>query len=150
MPIWILDRGSGAYGILHSGWRGTGILSCRHTLFGGALRLEEPRIALGHPGPVIGPCCYAVPEEKGGSILLRIRTELRPRTRRFTYLDLRSANVSIAEASGVGQVLSVEACTSCDKQAGLLSTPRRRLLYENARSLRIFAEPGGDPAREPQ
>jgi copper oxidase (laccase) domain-containing protein len=32
MPIWILDRGSGAFGVLHSGWRGTGILEAAATL----------------------------------------------------------------------------------------------------------------------
>ena len=117
MPIWILDRESGAYGILHSGWRGTGILAVAIRSLAERFGSRPTSLAV-ILGPVIGPCCYAVAEERAARFSSEFGPNCVQRRGGSTYLDLRSANVSIAEASGVGQVLSVEACTSCDKRLG--------------------------------
>lgn len=117
MPIWILDRESGAYGILHSGWRGTGILAVALRLMAERLGTRPASVAL-VLGPAIGPCCYAVAEERAAGFSSEFGPGCVQRRGGSTYLDLRSANVSIAEACGVGQVLSIEACTSCDERLG--------------------------------
>ena len=117
MPIWMLDRGSGAFGILHSGWRGTGILAA--AVRGMAERFgSRPSTIAVVLGPAIGPCCYSVSEERalrfaaefgGESVLWRGDSH---------FLDLRKANISMAERAGIGDLLSIEACTSCDARLG--------------------------------
>ncbi len=117
MPIWLFDRDSGAYGILHSGWRGTGILAVALRSLTERYRSRPASIAL-VLGPAIGVCCYEVPEERAR----RFSAEFGPGSVRrrgsSSFLDLRTANVSIAEAFGVGHVLSIESCTSCDERLG--------------------------------
>ena len=116
MPIWILDRDSGAYGILHSGWRGTGILAVALRCLSQRFGSSPASIAL-ILGPAIGPCCYAVSEERAAKFSSEFGPDCVHRRGRV-FLDLRSANIALAEASDVGQVLSVEACTSCDERLG--------------------------------
>jgi polyphenol oxidase len=117
MPIWILDRGSGVFGLLHSGWRGTGILETAvHAMaerFGS--RPESLAVIL---GPAIGPCCYAVPEERAAGFAAAFGESSAPRRGGSSYLDLRAANLAIAERLGLGQLLSIEACTACDPRLG--------------------------------
>ena len=124
MPIWIFDSASGAYGVLHSGWRGTGILA--HAVTGLLARSGGAAGRAGGGaasvsvilGPSIGSCCYRVPEarardferEFGADSVLR--DELGPR------LDLREANRALAAKLGVGALLSVEACTVCEEGLG--------------------------------
>ncbi len=117
MPIWILDRASGAWGVLHSGWKGTGILATAVEALASAYGSRPADISV-ILGPAIGACCYPVPEERArgfeaefgpGSV---VWAEGSPR------LDLRAANLSLAEDLGLGSVLSIEACTSCDIRLG--------------------------------
>jgi YfiH family protein len=117
MPIWILDRGTGSFGVLHSGWRGTGILET-------ALRfLVERRGAKARDiaailGPAIGSCCYAVSEERAEQFAAEFGGSAAARRDGSWFLDLRAANVGLAERAGIGQVLSIDACTSCDERLG--------------------------------
>lgn len=117
MPIWILDRGSGAFGLLHSGWRGTGILAAAVGAMMARLGSDPSSIAL-ILGPAIGPCCYAVPEERAARFSAEFGFACVRRTEDAFYLDLRAANLSIAESLGIGRVLSIAACTSCDDRLG--------------------------------
>ncbi|HUW42348.1 MAG TPA: polyphenol oxidase family protein [Rectinemataceae bacterium] len=117
MPIWILDRHSGAFGVLHSGWRGTGILK---------IAVEELGRRFGSPpsslsailGPAIGSCCYDVPEERAELFLERYGERAAFREGGTWRIDLREANIALAGSSGLGWLLSVDACTSCDPRLG--------------------------------
>ena len=67
LPIWLAERRGGAggraIGLVHSGWKGTGIL--REAVRRMRDELGVPPEALAVTiGPGIGPCCYAVPEER--------------------------------------------------------------------------------------
>ncbi len=117
MPIWILDRGSGAFGLVHSGWRGTGILAAAVRAMTARLGSDPSSIAL-ILGPAIGPCCYAVPEERAARFSAEFGFACVRRSEGAFYLDLRAANLSMAENLGVGRVLSFSACTSCDDRLG--------------------------------
>jgi YfiH family protein len=117
MPIWLLDRGSGAFGILHSGWRGTGILGVAIRAVARRLGSDPSTIAV-ILGPAIGSCCYAVDEERAEAFAAEHGELSVSRKDGRWRLDLRSANVSIAEREGVGSLLSIEACTSCDPRLG--------------------------------
>jgi polyphenol oxidase len=117
MPIWLLDRDSGAFGVLHSGWRGTGILGRAVSLL--AERYGSRPSALSVIlGPAIGSCCYAVPEERAEAFAAEFGPAAVARREGQVFLDLRSANLSLAERAGVGSLLSIEACTSCDSRLG--------------------------------
>jgi hypothetical protein len=117
MPIWILDRGSGAFGLLHSGWRGTGILETALRFLVERRRAKPASIAA-ILGPAIGSCCYAVSEERAAEFAAEFGEETVARRGGSPYLDLRAANLALAERCGVGHLLSIEACTSCDERLG--------------------------------
>jgi len=112
MPIWLFDRDSGFFGVLHSGWQGTGILR-------EAVRALEERFG-SRPssmaiilGPSIGSCCYAVPPDRAIFFAERFGPESVLEIAAGLSLDLRAANLGIARSLGIGAALSVEACTAC-------------------------------------
>lgn len=117
MPIFLYDQGSGAYGLLHSGWKGTGILSeavsLMRRLYG--TRPVDLAVAL---GPRIGTCCYVVDETRAAvfsgefGATAVVRTDGRPR------LDLVAANLALADTLGIGTVQLLDGCTSCDHRFG--------------------------------
>ena len=126
MPIWLFDAGHGVFGLLHSGWKGTGILV-------EALRSMEkgfeskPADISAILGPSIGSCCYAVPEERAlqferefGEKAVIVRGE--GGDKKF-HLDLRAANLGIALRLGIGRLLNVDLCTAC---SGSLGSYRRQ------------------------
>jgi YfiH family protein len=117
MPIWILDRHSGVFGVLHSGWRGTGILTAAVEELG--RRFGSPASAISAIlGPAIGSCCYDVPEERARGFLKLYGDRAAFADGGRWRIDLREANIVIAERSGIGALLSVDACTSCDPRLG--------------------------------
>ena len=63
MPLFLYDRVTGVYGIVHSGWKGTGIAVDAITLaeknYGS--KAEDFSVIL---GPHINDCCYIVNEER--------------------------------------------------------------------------------------
>lgn len=117
MPIWIRHEPSGAYGILHSGWQGTGILEEAVRGLGdrfGALPSEIDAVL----GPAIGPCCYRVPEERAEYF----RSSFGPEAARLEggawRLDLGAANLGIARNLGLRSVTRILGCTSCEPDLG--------------------------------
>ncbi len=117
MPIWLLDRGSGAFGVLHSGWKGTGIL--RSAVEGIARRWgSRPGSMSAILGPAIGSCCYGVPAERGESFAREFGECAAFASDGQWRIDLRAANVALAASLGLGALLSVDACTSCDGRFG--------------------------------
>jgi len=117
MPIFLFDQGSGAFGLLHSGWKGTGILTEAVSLMRHAYGTRPADLAVAF-GPRIGTCCYVVDEARAadfagefGAVAV-VRTEGRPR------LDLVAANMALAEGLGLGSVSLIPGCTCCDHSFG--------------------------------
>lgn len=119
MPIFIHDTASGAYGLLHSGWKGTGILEEAMGLMARRYGTRGRDVSAVF-GPRIGPCCYVVDEDRArlfagefgeAAVSWPVEGEAgeggRPR------LDLVGANIGIAERLGLGSVHVVKACTCC-------------------------------------
>jgi len=117
MPIWLLDRHSGSFGVLHSGWKGTGILAVavRSLAEEFGSRPESISVIL---GPAIGACCYAVPTGRAEAFAREFGPEAVREEGGRIRLDLRAANLALALRLGLGALLSVEACTSCDPRLG--------------------------------
>lgn len=112
VPIMIAAPG-GAYALLHSGWRGTGIAAAavhhlrdRH----GA----DPATLTVVLGPAIGACCYHVDEQRYR--LFRDRygaAAVRTGASGTRYLDLHAANAVLLRRLGVRDIRATPACTSC-------------------------------------
>ncbi|MDP3176348.1 MAG: laccase domain-containing protein, partial [Spirochaetaceae bacterium] len=66
MPIWLLDGDSGAFGVLHSGWKGTGILAEALRDLGESYGSRPSAISV-ILGPAIGSCCYDVDEGRAAA-----------------------------------------------------------------------------------
>jgi polyphenol oxidase len=117
MPIWVLDRDSGAFGVLHSGWKGTGILAA--AVAGIARRFGSAASSISAIlGPAIGSCCYEVPAERARAFAREFGDEAAFSEGGAWKIDLRAANLGLARSLGLGALLSVDACTSCDERLG--------------------------------
>ena len=117
LPIVLHDAGSGAFGLLHSGWKGTGIAADGCTLLEARCG-SRPSALTAVLGPCIGPCCYDVPAERAELFRRRFAGAAVHRRQGKHYLDLRAANRRLLQAAGVGTVLSDAACTSCTPELG--------------------------------
>jgi polyphenol oxidase len=118
LPIFLVDRATGAFGLVHSGWKGTGIareaIGCLARAFG--TRAADISAAI---GPGIGACCYTVCEERaagfaehfGADTVVR-GPEGNPR------LDLRRANIGLLQSAGVRDISIVSDCTNCSAFLG--------------------------------
>ncbi|HEY9593281.1 MAG TPA: polyphenol oxidase family protein [Spirochaetia bacterium] len=118
LPLLVADRQSGAFAIVHSGWRGTGIVL-------EALRLMATRFGTDAAdcvvtiGPGIGSCCYEVPEERAAAFEADFGAGAVVREAgRAPRLDLRAANVALLEEAGVGEITVVDDCTRCAERLG--------------------------------
>ena len=122
MPIWLYDEHSGSFGVLHSGWKGTGILGEAVSLLESRFdtRPEDISVIL---GPAIGACCYRVPPERAHAFALEfgedcvVRSDGSDGTESFS-LDLRRANLKLAARIGLRRVKDVTICTRCDVRLG--------------------------------
>jgi YfiH family protein len=117
MPIWILDGDSGAFGVLHSGWKGTGILAEAVRVLSD-LCGSRPQAISAILGPAIGSCCYDVDQGRAAAFATEFGAASVERRGEGWRLDLRAANLALASSLGLGSVLSIEACTSCDDRLG--------------------------------
>ena len=112
LPIFLIPRDGRLPALLHSGWRGTGIvadaLACLERRFG---RFPDAYHAI--IGPGIGPCCYDVPAERA----LRFRERFGPETADASgargRIDLRAANMALLGDAGVAGITVYDDCTAC-------------------------------------
>jgi YfiH family protein len=132
MPVYLYDTRSGGFGLVHSGWRGTGIVLTALELMAGRWG-ARPREVAAVLGPAIRGCCYRVDEERarsfeaefggrGGAYPLG---ELIHRVREFPagassgsgaegeawYIDLPAANARLLVNAGVRNIAVCEDCT---------------------------------------
>jgi len=121
MPIWLFCKECGAFGVLHSGWKGTGILKTAVDGMTNRYRCNPNDISVIF-GPAIGSCCYLVDEKRARAFKNEFGSQavdehMRNGTRVF-YLDLLAANLAIAEKIGIGSFFASGSCTSCDSRFG--------------------------------
>ena len=119
LPIFLVDAGRGAFGIVHSGWKGTGIVR-------EALRLMAQEFGTAAAdvsavlGPCIGTCCYRVQHAR----YERFKADFGERAVRLGKgpddyrLDLRAANVELLSQAGVTDISVTTDCTCCSPGLG--------------------------------
>jgi hypothetical protein len=117
MPIYLF--GPGITGMLHSGWKGTGIVSEALRLIRRELSIEAAQMTA-VLGPSIRSCCYEVDGERAelfSSMWGKDAVRVEPGGGAF-YLDLLRANLDLLQAEGVEEIRVVDACTMCDASFG--------------------------------
>lgn len=117
MPIFLFDPDSGAFGVLHSGWKGTGILAeaCRLMVAEFGTRASRLSVAF---GPCVGVCCYPVDEERAVVFSNEFGSSAVVRQDGLPRLDLITANLALAENLGISTITVLDICTSCDLNLG--------------------------------
>lgn len=116
MPILLSDTRTGAYGILHSGWRGTGILEDGLRVMGERYGTVASDV-VAFLGPCISGESYAVDDERA-TVYRRWGGDAVVRSGDQSYLDMRAANLGIAARLGLGLVSVADHCTYQTTQLG--------------------------------
>lgn len=140
LPIFLYDSKNSVYGIVHSGWKGTGIaLNAVNKM--AACYGTKPKDIHVIIGPSIGKCCYSVDRERalnfeskwGSSTVVKKpldsgrfenepdkpdKIDFVPQDNReyIYYLDLKEANRLMLEKAGVKNITIDENCTCCNKE----------------------------------
>jgi len=117
LPIYLADRRTGAFGIVHSGWKGTGIIREAVRIMGAAFGSRPGEIAA-VIGPGIGACCYTVPVERASLFAERYGAAVVTTGPAGPRLDLREANLVLLHEAGVTDVTVVTDCTGCSPRLG--------------------------------
>ena len=132
MPLYLYDHVTGVFGIVHSGWKGTGIIVDAIKLAGknyGA-RVEDFCIIL---GPHIRDCCYIVNEERANwfaenftpdcvrPLEAGVKVDWNTGGGQLYRLSLEKANLAAIKKAGVPDenIWIHPACTCCFKENGI-------------------------------
>ena len=134
MPIFLFEPESGVFGVLHSGWRGTGIvkeaIEKAEKVYGASR--EKFTVVM---GPHIHSCCYTVDEERanyfrvnfGASCVTPVENEILGRTKinrisdeKLFSLSLADANLNLLRSMGVHEnnIVVCRYCTCCNSEFG--------------------------------
>lgn len=127
MPIFLFDPVTRCFGVLHSGWRGTGIVQSALELAMDEwdAQFSDFRVIL---GPHIRSCCYTVDEERArfftdayGSSCVSLDDERFALGNAWPYrLSLAEANRQLCISLGVpdANILDTGECTACNTEFG--------------------------------
>ncbi|MDR1247803.1 MAG: polyphenol oxidase family protein [Treponema sp.] len=125
LPVFLYDVETEAYALLHSGWKGTGIvlnaLSIMAERWG-----TRPASVAALLGPCIRPCCYRVDEgraalfetEFGGASGAYPLGPVVRRNGEGPALDLQAANARLLARAGVRNLSYCVDCTFTDQRLG--------------------------------
>lgn len=127
MPIYLFDPVTGCFGVLHSGWKGTGIIRTAFELAADewGAKPDDFRVVL---GPHIRSCCYTVDAERadyfsrafGPSCVVLDEERAAAGSKWPWRLSLAEANRLLCASLGVpsDQVLDTGDCTACAPEFG--------------------------------
>lgn len=124
VPLFLFDTKTEAFGVFHSGWKGTGIVG------EGVKKMSElygsyPENICAAIGPHIDSCCYFVDEERakyftenfGKDCIEKIENEkLKIENSSLTYkLSLTNANLFVLKSAGIKEenIVIAKDCTCC-------------------------------------
>ena len=125
LPVFLYDTETRAYALLHSGWKGTGIvlnaLSMMAERWG-----TRPASVAALLGPCIRPCCYSVEEARAAAFEAEFGgpggdCPLGPvvsRNGEGPALDLQAANARLLAGAGVRNLAYCLDCTFTDQRLG--------------------------------
>ena len=115
VPIWFYDPISTVFGVVHSGWKGTGIIgnAIEFATKKYGAKPENFRIVI---GPHIHNCCYKVDSEREQYF----NTNFASDSCVNNMLSLEKANLYVLEKAGVlpENIIAYKNCTSCQEDFG--------------------------------
>ena len=116
MPIFLLNMKTRGSSLLHSGWKGTGILKTAVGLMvDDGADIDDIAVLF---GPHIGGCCYAVDNERFQVFSgLWGPAAVRRHNGRY-FLSLLNANIAVAKELGLKNWYTWSPCTCCNKEYG--------------------------------
>ncbi|MDR2951810.1 MAG: peptidoglycan editing factor PgeF [Treponema sp.] len=117
LPVFLFDARTGAFGAVHSGWKGTGIAERALVL----LRERwgtEPKDVAAVLGPCIGPCCYQIDAQRAALFEKEFGADSVRESNGVFFLDLKAANIKILSGAGVQNIAVCKACTFTDERLG--------------------------------
>ncbi len=127
MPIYLYDTENHVKGMLHSGWKGTGIcaeavhIMCEHYN-------SKPENICAVIGPHIGSCCYNVDKERADYFRLEFSpaavSESVENGKTVYYVSLLNANLFLLKQCGILPE-NVTYCTNCTCCSPFLGSHRR-------------------------
>lgn len=115
-PLYLADLRTGAYALLHSGWRGTGILRVAVERLAREFGSRPADLVL-----TIGPCISAdsyVVDDARAREYLRWGDDAVVYREDRAYLDMRAANAGIARDMGIPAVSVANHCTYTTSRLG--------------------------------
>jgi len=129
LPIFLLDTEKGYFSVLHSGWKGTGIVLKAIEIMQNADSRPEAITAV--LGPCIQSCCYKVDEERAKYF----ETEFGPASSNNNiaeyplgdvirqenadwFINLQAANARLLAAAGIRHIAYCTDCTYTDTRLG--------------------------------
>lgn len=117
LPIFLHDCKTGAFGIVHSGWKGTGIVleAMQRMTERYGTHAGDVHAAI---GPGIGACCYRVDESRAGIFAGEFGKGPVQERDGGHYLDLKEANRDLLERAGVRSLYVSRECTACTPWLG--------------------------------
>jgi YfiH family protein len=132
LPVYLFDTSSGAFSVLHSGWKGTGIVENALKLMAKTYQTEPKNVAA-VLGPCIRSCCYNVERERGvlyervfggakkdgGAFPLGPVVQKRKSGGETKwYIDMQAANAALLVKNGVRNIAYCTNCTFTDENLG--------------------------------
>ena len=117
LPVYLYDTESGAFGIVHSGWKGTGIVAEAINLMKEKF-VTNPCDIAAVLGPCIGCCCYKVDAERADFFKKEFGIESVRKSNEDFFLDLKAANIKLLKDIGVNNIAVCNNCTFCDERLG--------------------------------
>jgi YfiH family protein len=134
LPLLLLSKDKKTYGLVHSGFQGTGIVESALAIFVNKLKIK-PESILAWLGPAIGSCCYLVDSVRAADFALHFGENTVENRLGHYYINLRQANINLLKKWGVKYITVVEDCTSCSEE---LSSFRRDGKDNFSRMLVLF------------
>lgn len=120
VPIFLFDTKTRAFGIFHSGWKGTGIVGIgikkMREVFG-----SKPEDICAAIGPHIGKCCYCIDGERAEYFRKNFGEKCVSKSgssEKFPYsLSLTEANLFVLKNAGIKEenIVAATDCTCCSK-----------------------------------
>ncbi|MDR0557561.1 MAG: polyphenol oxidase family protein [Treponema sp.] len=126
LPVYMFDMETGAFSVVHSGWKGTGIVLNALSALKSMNAEKRPETVCAVLGPCICGDCYHVDEERRRVFEARFGREARGSSAEYPLggvtkgdcLDLRAANAALLTNAGVRNITYCENCTFTDGRLG--------------------------------
>ena len=117
MSIFIFDDKSLTFGVLHSGWKGTGISEEAINIILKKNPESKPENLHFILGPHIKNCCYQVDKEREEYFSKNFTPDCITKIDEKIYLSLEKANLFVLEKNGIPRknFVSYSECTCCTK-----------------------------------